>query len=258
MRRKWLMPASLLMLAGTALAVDSVVRLGGGTGAPGTQNNIISMSLDNADPVKSMQVQIADLPNCLRPDSVWLTERCRDFNVYYNDVDGNLNIIVISGSQYLAPGSGEVLRISYTVAEQTDTLKQVALHVSKAVVVGQNYVSLPVQIVNNQFTLTGATAVDQQTVVPEEFRLEQNYPNPFNPATQIPFSLQKEGWVQLAVFNSLGQRIRTLVEGHRQPGVYQARWDGCNDHGQPVAAGVYLYRLDAGGRSLTRQMLYVK
>jgi len=258
MRRKWLMLTSSLMLAGTALAVDSVVRLGSGTGAPGTQKNIISMSLDNADPVKSMQVQIADLPNYLRPDSVWLTERSRDFNVYYNDVDGSLNIIMISGNQYLAPGSGEVLRISYTVAEDTATLTQVALHVSKAIVVGQNYVSLPVQIVNNQFTLTGVTAVDRQTVVPNEFGLDQNYPNPFNPATQIPFSLQKEGWVQLAVFNSLGQRIRTLVEGHRQPGVYQVRWDGCNDHGQPVAAGVYLYRLDAGGRSLTRHMLYVK
>ncbi len=258
MKRYWLMLTSSLMLAGTALAVDSVVRLGGGMGAPGTQNNIISMSLENADPVKSMQVQIADSPNCLRPDSVWLTERCSDFNVYYNDVDGNLNIIVISGNQYLAPGSGEVLRISYTVAEQTDTLTQVALHLSKAIVVGQNYVSLPVQIINNQFTLTGATAVDQQRGVPMEFKLDQNYPNPFNPTTQIPFSLQKEGWAQLAVFNSLGQRIRTLVQGRRQPGVHQAEWDGCDDHGQPVAAGLYLYRLDAGGHSLTRRMLYVK
>ncbi|HPN34489.1 MAG TPA: FlgD immunoglobulin-like domain containing protein [bacterium] len=258
MKRKWLMLASSLMLAGTALAVDSVVRLGGGAGAPGTQNNIISMSLDNVDPVKSMQVQIADLPNCLRPDSVWLTERCRDFNVYYNDVDGNLNIIVISGNQYLAPGSGEVLRISYTVAEDTDTLTQVALHLSKAIVVGQNYVSLPVQIVDNQFTLTGATAVDQRVGMPVAFTLEQNFPNPFNPATQIPFSLQKEGWVRLAVFNSLGQRIRTLVEGHRQPGVYRAMWDGCDDFGRPVAAGLYLYRLDAGSQSLTRHMLYVK
>ncbi len=258
MTRKWLVPAVGLMLAGTALAVDSVVRLGGGMGAPGTQNNVISMSLENTDPVKSMQVQIADLPNCLRPDSVWLTERCRDFNVYSNDVDGNLNIIMISGSQYLAPGSGEVLRISYTVADQTDTLTQVALHLSKAIVVGQNNVPLPVQIVNNQFTLTGATAVDQRRGVPEKFELDQNYPNPFNPATQIPFSLQKEGWVQLTVFNSLGQRIRTLVQGRRQPGVHQAKWDGCDDHGQPVAAGLYLYRLDAGGQSLTRRMLYVK
>ncbi|NLP10675.1 T9SS type A sorting domain-containing protein [bacterium] len=258
MKLKWLMLLNSLMLAGTALAVDSVVRLGGGMGAPGTQNNIISMSLDNADPVRSMQVQIADLPNCLRPDSVWLTERCRDFNVYYNDVDGNLNIIIISGSQYLAPGSGEVLRISYTVAEQTDTLTQVALLLSKAIVVGPNYISLPVQIVNSQFTLTGATAVEQRTAVPVEFKLEQNYPNPFNPATQIPFSLEKEGWVQLAVFNSLGQRIRTLVEGRRQPGVHQAWWNGCDDLGRPVAAGVYLYRLEAGGHRLTRHMLYVK
>ncbi|HQU71145.1 MAG: T9SS type A sorting domain-containing protein [Calditrichaeota bacterium] len=100
-------------------------------------------------------------------------------------------------------------------------------------------------------------------VVPDNYRLSQNYPNPFNPTTRIAFSIPEAADIQLEVLNLLGQRVRTLVDQHQNPGSFEATWDGRNEAGMPVASGVYLYRLTANGQSgkhfsETRKMLFLK
>ena len=85
------------------------------------------------------------------------------------------------------------------------------------------------------------------TSLPEGFALGQNYPNPFNPSTIIPYQLAATSQVRLEIFNALGQRMATLVDGVQSAGAYQAQWDGTDASGQAVAAGVYLYRLTVGG-----------
>jgi hypothetical protein len=249
----------LLITAGIVPAAESVLKLGAGVGSPGSKDNIIAISLANLEPVKSMQVQITDMPNFLKPDSVWLTPRCAGFDVFYNDLDGSLNIILISTSQYIQPDTGAVIRISYSIMPAIDTLKQVNLLFSKTpTVVGRNYVVLPVQAINSQFMLSGSSAVEKRSSGPADFQLEQNYPNPFNPTTQIPFSINKYDWVSLAVFNSLGQHVRTLVNSRHLPGVYRVSWDGRDEHGNQVSGGLYLYRLVTGEQSKTKQMIYLR
>ncbi|MCP4367898.1 MAG: T9SS type A sorting domain-containing protein, partial [Deltaproteobacteria bacterium] len=81
--------------------------------------------------------------------------------------------------------------------------------------------------------------------LPAEFSLNQNYPNPFNPSTIIGFQLPKVSDVQLVIYNILGQRIKTLVKQKLTAGVYTAIWDGTNDTGAGVAAGIYFYRFTA-------------
>ena len=94
--------------------------------------------------------------------------------------------------------------------------------------------------------------------LPQGFALGQNYPNPFNPATIIPYQLPTATWVRLEVFNVLGQRVATLVnEEHSRAGFHAAVWDATNAAGQAVAAGVYMYRLIAGGEQHTRRMVLV-
>ncbi|PWB75325.1 hypothetical protein C3F09_02890 [candidate division GN15 bacterium] len=93
---------------------------------------------------------------------------------------------------------------------------------------------------------------------PLVFSLAQNYPNPFNPATQIVFSLPKSGRTTLEVFDLLGRRVTTLVDGPLSSGVHQVAWLGTNARGESVAAGVYFYRLTAGTQSETRKMLLLK
>lgn len=83
------------------------------------------------------------------------------------------------------------------------------------------------------------------SLVPDEYRLEQNYPNPFNPTTEIRFQLPDAGQVELTVYNTLGQEIRTLASGTYDSGVHTVQWDGTNNFGSPVSSGVYFYKIVA-------------
>ena len=89
------------------------------------------------------------------------------------------------------------------------------------------------------------------------FVLGPNYPNPFNPSTLIPYELASSGYVRLAVFNLLGQRVATLVDGVQSAGAHRARWDGTDAIGQAAAAGVYVYRLLVDGAQQTGRMVLV-
>ena len=92
---------------------------------------------------------------------------------------------------------------------------------------------------------------------PERFDLGVNYPNPFNPSTIIPYQLPAGMHVRLEVFNVLGQRITTLVDGERPAGFHTATWGAVDARGRAAAAGVYLYRLSGGGARLTRRMVLI-
>ena len=94
-------------------------------------------------------------------------------------------------------------------------------------------------------------------VLPERFELGVNYPNPFNPSTIIPYQLPAAMHVRLEVFNLLGQRVATLVDGERPVGFHTASWDATDAAGQAVGAGVYLYRLTGDGVQATRSMLLI-
>jgi len=73
--------------------------------------------------------------------------------------------------------------------------------------------------------------------------MSRNYPNPFNPETIIEYSLPKEGPITVCVYNSLGQKIRTLVDELQQAGIHKVIWDGRNDKGKQVTNGIYFYTI---------------
>jgi hypothetical protein len=107
------------------------------------------------------------------------------------------------------------------------------------------------------FHLT-ATAADDDATLPETYILSQNYPNPFNPETSIQYKLGEAGQVELAVYNVLGTRIKTLVSGYQAAGNYTVKWYGDTDTGEQVASGVYFYKLIAEDFSETRKMMLLK
>jgi hypothetical protein len=93
---------------------------------------------------------------------------------------------------------------------------------------------------------------------PVSYALEQNYPNPFNPATTIRYSLAKKSEVVLELYNTLGQRVRTLFSGAQSTGDYAITWDGTNDNGGHVASGVYFYRLRTGEYNAVRKLVMIR
>jgi beta-glucanase (GH16 family) len=98
-----------------------------------------------------------------------------------------------------------------------------------------------------------ATSVAEHASVPGAFALAQNYPNPFNPSTTIQYSVAAAARVQLEVFDLLGSRVATLVDGSLEAGTYTAAWDA-----RTLPGGVYFYRMQAGGFSETKRLILQK
>ena len=105
-------------------------------------------------------------------------------------------------------------------------------------------------------TLVSATG--DGSLRPAASGLEPNVPNPFNSTTRIPYHLSTSGPVRLEIYNTLGQRVRTLVNEVQPAGFYEARWDARDQEGWAVAAGVYLARLNNSSDVQTRRLLFLK
>lgn len=91
------------------------------------------------------------------------------------------------------------------------------------------------------------------TEVPKRYDLKQNYPNPFNPTTNIEFDIVKTGYVNLVIYNSIGQEVKALVNEELKPGTYKYDF---NASGLP--SGTYFYRITAGDFTKTNKMILVK
>ena len=99
---------------------------------------------------------------------------------------------------------------------------------------------------------------DDHSGFPEHPELYQNFPNPFNPTTTIDYNLARSSHVSLTLYDILGRRIRQLIDTEQSSGSQSAIWDGTDDDGNPVAGGIYFYRLRAGDFGETKKMLLLK
>ncbi len=94
--------------------------------------------------------------------------------------------------------------------------------------------------------------------LPRYYHLSQNYPNPFNPVTTLKYELARAGEVWLAVYDRTGRRVRSLVDGQQPAGVYRISWNGRDDNGVPVAAGLYICQMRAGTLQQCIKLVLVK
>ena len=94
--------------------------------------------------------------------------------------------------------------------------------------------------------------------LPTTYVLEDAVPNPANPRATIRFSIPQGEYVTLQIYNSTGQRVKTLHEGWIAAGMYQSVWDGTDDAGRHMGSGVYLYRLEAGAFLETKKLTLIK
>ncbi|MEO8169154.1 MAG: T9SS type A sorting domain-containing protein, partial [bacterium] len=101
--------------------------------------------------------------------------------------------------------------------------------------------------------LSQVVSVYQSDESPGAFRLDQNYPNPFNPSTTIKFQIPRAGDVSLKVFDVLGREVSVLANEKLEAGRYQRTFDAAG-----LASGVYFYRLQAGGFTLTKRLLLMR
>jgi len=106
---------------------------------------------------------------------------------------------------------------------------------------------------------TGLESKDLTVISPKDYKLRQNYPNPFNPETSIEFVLPIRKKISLTIYNSIGQKVKTLVDNQIfNPGSHTEQWNGTNDAGTKVATGMYIYELKFGNFTKTKRMTLIK
>ncbi len=159
--------------------------------------------------------------------------------------DGNDRKLTVSGIDRIPDGMQAWLLTDKATTIQLREGEQLTL---------ANDVKSAQLVIGNDSYLTGQIS----ELLPKEFALNQNFPNPFNPSTTIRFALPKASQVELAVYNTLGQKVATVVDGQMEAGNHAVVWDGRNSGNQQVASGVYFYRLQAGSYNQTKKMMLLK
>jgi hypothetical protein len=196
--------------------------------------------------------RVPDLAPVAVADSVAVTDTASVFvDVLANDFDPDGALVPGSIVIVTAPAHGLVTiddqagGLFYTPAPAFAGVDTLAYTVADA----EGAVSEPALVV---VTVSGSLAA-----VPGAGRgpvLAQNSPNPFNPSTSIAFTLERGGRARLDVFDVRGRLVARLLDGDLPAGEHAVRWTGRDDHGAAVGSGLYLYRLEAEGRVLTRRM----
>ncbi len=174
-------------------------------------------------------------------------------------------LTVKSGRSHISvTGASVVLSIDDEIIEQGVTNDAGDYFFSTPLVNNDGYL---LTVVKDGFTILQDTFApslildsddDDNTVVPDEFRLDQNYPNPFNPVTTISYTLPLRSDVVLEIFNILGQRVWNEIMSGQAVGSHTITWDGVNQTERPVASGIYFYRVTAGEYSQTKKMLMLR
>jgi len=115
---------------------------------------------------------------------------------------------------------------------------------------------------NNSFNVTvevyGENGNAFESTIPVKTELAGNFPNPFNPETTIVYNLKENSNIQLEIFNTNGQKVKTLIDDFRDAGYHQIMWNGTDNQNKQVSSGLYFYRLKSNSFSQIRKMLLLK
>jgi hypothetical protein len=166
---------------------------------------------------------------------VVLSEDLGTFVVAARKMDDGLRV-VFAGAEAVS-GPGEIVRLYPGVGPDKASLVRAQL---------------------NDGYIAAQYNVESISGEPQTYALHANIPNPFNPTTQIRFDLPVESYVELAVYDMLGQKVRILVSSMQKAGSNHVEWDGRNTAGSLVGSGMYLYRIQAGSFVYSQRMLLLK
>ncbi len=149
------------------------------------------------------------------------------------------------------------LRVRVSGGEQGVSAQYVVQEITGDQVVGEHSARAgeEILITNPQ---VNALKVSKTAALPTKFEVSQNYPNPFNPVTEIKYAIPYRDKVSIVVYNTLGQKVKTLVSKPHEPGYYTVTWDGTNNSGHQVGSGVYFYVVKAGEHRAVKKMVLLR
>lgn len=154
---------------------------------------------------------------------------------------GDWDFVMSSGPFHLAAGDSVTVTMAVLAAPSRDSLLDLADSAQA--------------FYDGGMAVGGGPAVPS---IPAATVLMQCSPNPFAHTTELVYDLAAPADVSLRIYNAVGQPVRTLATARQAAGTHRVRWNGRNDAGRPLSAGVYLYRLQAGEKTMTRKLVLVR
>ncbi len=209
---------------------------------------LITIYLPSSGDVISSDIEFCYDTAVLDFSGIVRTGLLRNVELYYYARDGRIRI----GFYSIEPidQSGELLKLRFRVKGSPGEESELRLARFQ---------------INDQVLYRGGSRLVVGDVMPQSYSLGQNYPNPFFPGgtgidrvTRIKYSLPESGQVRLTIYNYLGQQIKDMAIGEKPAGRYEALWDGRDDLGRAVSAGVYFYRLEADRFIEMRRMVVLR
>ncbi|MFQ6091462.1 MAG: T9SS type A sorting domain-containing protein [bacterium] len=186
-----------------------------------------------------------DYVGLARPEPVPTVEReCQLVSAVHSEVGSVTDRLISADENYAELIPGEEIELSFSLSAQIPGVKRDFVLIT----IGHCVTESP----------GGSSKMLGDGQHPSSFWHTQNYPNPFNPETEISYGLSEPSHVRLAVFNLIGQKVRTLVDEPKESGYYTVIWNGGDEFGGDVASGVYFCRLQAGEFTSLRKMLLLK
>jgi hypothetical protein len=188
-------------------------------------------------------VQAVQLDMAVRGDvrDVRVQSLVEGIDEFHGVADGELTIGLLNlfGETMIPAKEAEIVRVSYDGDGEIELLDAIT-------------------IAEGGGRLTTVFRGIEEHMIPKSYSLHQNYPNPFNPTTNIAFSLPSASHAVLDVFNIMGRKVATITDEYMPAGDHTVTWSGTSGNGDPVASGVYFYRLRTGDFTQTRKMLLLK
>jgi len=231
-----------------------ITNIGGGAGS---QDVVVSGTGESAVPAGSLSSNSLSLTfGCVTTNAI-SGEKSYELSGTNLIPQGSITITSSRGFQVSASSSAGY-DSSISISYSNDTLSSRPIYIRFIPTAAENYTGNITNIGGGADALVVAVS---GTGLPLniDIQLGQNFPNPFNSYTRIPYSLFKKSWVKLTIFNMLGQRISTLINEEQDVGYYQPEFDlNKINNNNELTSGIYFYRLDIEGRSLTKKLLLLK
>jgi hypothetical protein len=255
--------------------VFSANRFAPAKAVAGTDNTVVvPLEVANEDGVMAIDIPLKYSEGVTLKDVTFENTRVEHFDLKISKIDNEAHTVIIGLIHQLSStpratldaGEGPIANLVFQVDDPSTreiTIEKVKMErPSHDLVFIYNTRSKPGQIafdqVEPEFDRISVALSGVSEGLPTDYALEQNYPNPFNPSTDIQFALPADSKVSLEIYNVLGQRVNTLVNGEMPAGDHTVTWDGRNSSGGSVSSGVYFYRIQATNFVETKKMMMLK
>ena len=242
---------------GSPPAAYSIQNVSGNLTPGGTGS--FDVHMDNAEAINILEFTLVDLPESMNVIGISGIGRFDDGIVdgsSFEQEDGTYYFLGYDFNTGIEIGSGAILQVD---VEFDNILYNPSIIMSMPSVAAGDAGANPVTALFHGFgQFIGYLSMEDEIGLPGEIALHPNFPNPFNPSTQIAYDLAKDSNVRLEIFDLMGRNVKTLVNGKQIAGRHMATWNATDNFGQPVSAGVYLYRLHTANKVFTRKMILMK